>query len=229
MWPWNAPAHVNIPKLMLEAKAANVAEHGMNPLRLGDVAHRSFCPAGEVLSHWLPIWPFRAGRFAGCWKKTVRTLAPTRLPGSAAHRLHAPSQAAWLDPAGRAPAGRGSPILVDVYAIITILSLPRPSVAVLHHNGIEVFCAARPAWLRNGAGWPYGDVETARETVARNVRVLAELAREGYPILCSEPTAAFMLRHDALNLLDDPGREAGRPNRPWSSRASSGRCTHRAA
>src|SRR5262249_30184301 len=26
----------------------------------------------------------------------------------------------------------------------------------------------------------------------------------GYPILCSEPTAALMLRHDALDLLDDP-------------------------
>src|SRR6516162_4554363 len=49
-----------------------------------------------------------------------------------------------------------------------------------------------------------GDVDTARETVQRNLRVLADLARDGYPILCSEPTAALMLRRDALDLLDDP-------------------------
>jgi len=54
-------------------------------------------------------------------------------------------------------------------------------VAVLHHNGIEVFV---PPGQRGCGMAPlaYGDVETARETVARNVRVLAELAREGYPI-----------------------------------------------
>jgi Fe-S oxidoreductase len=50
----------------------------------------------------------------------------------------------------------------------------------------------------------YGDLETARETVQHNLRILAELAREGYPIVCSEPTAAVMLRHDMLDLLDDP-------------------------
>ena len=50
----------------------------------------------------------------------------------------------------------------------------------------------------------YGDVETAREVVQHNLRLLADLAREGWPILCSEPTAAVMLRQDALDLLDDP-------------------------
>src|SRR5262249_12434539 len=50
----------------------------------------------------------------------------------------------------------------------------------------------------------YGDVESARDTAAHNVRLLAELAREGYLIVCSEPTAAVMLRHDCLDLLDDP-------------------------
>jgi Fe-S oxidoreductase len=50
----------------------------------------------------------------------------------------------------------------------------------------------------------YGDVETAREVAQHNLRILAELAREGYAIVCSEPTAALMLRHDYLDLLDDP-------------------------
>ena len=49
----------------------------------------------------------------------------------------------------------------------------------------------------------YGDVDSAREAVEHNLRLLAEPAREGIPILCSEPTAALMLRQDALDLLDD--------------------------
>jgi Fe-S oxidoreductase len=39
--------------------------------------------------------------------------------------------------------------------------------------------------------------------VQHNLRLLADLAREGFPILCSEPTAALMLSHDALDLFDD--------------------------
>jgi Fe-S oxidoreductase len=50
----------------------------------------------------------------------------------------------------------------------------------------------------------YGDAETARETALHTLRVLADLAREGYPIVCSEPTAAYMLRHDYPDLVDDP-------------------------
>jgi Fe-S oxidoreductase len=39
------------------------------------------------------------------------------------------------------------------------------------------------------------------------LRILAELAREGFLILCSEPTAALMLRQDALELVQDPDAE----------------------
>src|SRR5262249_54416261 len=48
------------------------------------------------------------------------------------------------------------------------------------------------------------DVETAREVAAHNLPILAELAREGFPIICSEPTAALMLRQDYPDLIDDP-------------------------
>ena len=47
-------------------------------------------------------------------------------------------------------------------------------------------------------------METAREIAAHNVRILADAGREHDVILCSEPTAALMLRHDYLDLLDDP-------------------------
>jgi Fe-S oxidoreductase len=73
-------------------------------------------------------------------------------------------------------------------------------VSVLHHNGVEVYV---PPGQRGSGMAPlaYGDVEKARRTVRKNLRILAELAREGYTIVCSEPTAALMLRQDALDLL----------------------------
>src|SRR5262249_14506836 len=92
---------------------------------------------------------------------------------------------------------------VDVFANYNDPALAEAVVAVLHHNGIEVYVP--PGQVGCGmAPLAYGDVETAREAVQRNLRVLADLAREGFPILCSEPTAALMLSSDALDLLDDP-------------------------
>src|SRR5262249_21376254 len=67
-------------------------------------------------------------------------------------------------------------------------------------NGVEVYVP--PTQLGSGmAPLAYGDVESARRTVMKNLRLFAELAREGYFILCSEPTAALMFRQDALDLL----------------------------
>ena len=92
---------------------------------------------------------------------------------------------------------------VDVFANYNDPGIAEAVVAVLHHNGIEVYVP--PGQVGCGmAPLAAGDVETARETVEQNLRVFAEVARQGYPILCSEPTAALMLRHDALALLDDP-------------------------
>src|SRR5262249_19549826 len=75
-------------------------------------------------------------------------------------------------------------------------------VAVLQHNGIDVYV---PPGQRGCGMAPLaqGDVESAREMARDNLLALAELAREGVPIVCAEPTAALMLRHDYLDLLDD--------------------------
>jgi Fe-S oxidoreductase len=49
-----------------------------------------------------------------------------------------------------------------------------------------------------------GDVDTAREIAQHNLRLLADVAREGHPIVCSEPTAALMLRQDYPDLVEEP-------------------------
>jgi Fe-S oxidoreductase len=96
---------------------------------------------------------------------------------------------------------------VDVFANYNDPTIGEAAVAVLQHNGIEVYVP--PGQVGCGiAPLAYGDVDTAREAARVNVRLLADLARQGYRIVCSEPSAALMLRHDYLDLLDEPDTRA---------------------
>ena len=90
----------------------------------------------------------------------------------------------------------------DTFATYLDPQLAEAVVAVLQHQGIDVYVP--PGQVGCGAApLAYGDVQSARETAQINLRIFAELAREGFTIVCSEPTAALMLRQDYLDLLDD--------------------------
>jgi FAD/FMN-containing dehydrogenase/Fe-S oxidoreductase len=187
------PARVNIPKLMLEAKAANVAEHGMDRSDWVMARTESFARAGSALAPLVneilanPVARWLLERLFGVSRQR-------RLPA-----FHARS---FLRRARRSARPRVA-YFVDIFANFNDPLIAEAVVAVLHHNGVEVYVP--PDQIGCGmAPLAYGDVETAREVVQTNLRVLADVAREGYPILCSEPTAALMLRRDALDLLDDP-------------------------
>src|SRR5262249_45498506 len=92
---------------------------------------------------------------------------------------------------------------VDTFANYNDPQLAEAVVTVLHHSGVEVFV---PPDQRGSGMAPlaYGDVETARERAGHNLRIFADLARQGYAIICSEPTAAVMLKSDYPRLVDDP-------------------------
>jgi Fe-S oxidoreductase len=72
----------------------------------------------------------------------------------------------------------------------------------LQHQGFDVYV---PPGQRSSGAAPlaYGDVDTARDIAAANLRALSDLTREGFTIVCSEPTAALMLKQDYLDLVDD--------------------------
>jgi Fe-S oxidoreductase len=194
------PAHVNVPKLMLEAKAANVFEHGMDRSDWVMARTESFARVGsafaplvnEILSSPVARWLLE--RLAGVSRQRL-------LPGFDGRSfLRRARRRGWT----RRPRSARPRVayFVDIFANYNDPLIAEATVAVLHHNGVEVYVP--PGQIGCGmAPLAYGDVETAREVVQTNLRALAEVAREGYPILCSEPTAAVMLRHDALDLLDD--------------------------
>jgi Fe-S oxidoreductase len=195
------PARVNIPKLMLEAKAANVAEHGLARTDWVMARTESFAWLGSVLA---PAANALLGHPAARWlmERLFGVSRHRRLPGFASRSfLRRAARLGWT----RRPRSARPRVayFVDIFANYNDPLIAEAVVAVLHHNGIEVYVP--PGQVGCGmAPLACGDVDTARETVRQNLRVLADLARDGYPILCSEPTAALMLRRDALDLLDDP-------------------------
>src|SRR5262249_52786395 len=96
--------------------------------------------------------------------------------------------------------GRRRPRLayfVDTFATYYDPQVAKATVLVLQHHGFEVYVPPE----QRGSGAPalaLGDVEAARETALANLRVFSDLTREGFTVICSEPTAALTLRHDYL-------------------------------
>jgi FAD/FMN-containing dehydrogenase/Fe-S oxidoreductase len=83
---------------------------------------------------------------------------------------------------------------VDTYANFNDHELGFAVVDVLRHNGVEVILPQqRPAPL---PAIVYGDVRTARRDLSYSVKHLAEAVRQGYKIVCSEPSAALCLREE---------------------------------
>jgi FAD/FMN-containing dehydrogenase/Fe-S oxidoreductase len=195
------PAHVDIPKLMLEAKAANVAEHGLD-------RSEWFLARLETVVRWGSAFSLLTNLSLGSrtmrWVlKRLFGLAPTRrLPRFSLRTFMAlAKRRGWT----RRPRG-GRPwvaYFTDVFANYVDPQVAEASVRVLQHNGFDVFVP--PAQVGSGIeALAHGDVEAARDSAQKNLRTLADVAREGVPIVCSEPSAALMLRQDYLDLSDDP-------------------------
>jgi FAD/FMN-containing dehydrogenase/Fe-S oxidoreductase len=195
------PAQVNIPKLMLEAKAANVAEHGLDRTDWTMARTEGFAAVASLFSALVN---------RGLTSKSARWFLERLFGVSRQRHLPRFANRSFIRQAARRgwtrrPRGRRPRVayFVDIYANYNDPEIAEAVVAVLHHNQVEVYV---PKGQRGCGMAPlaYGDIETARETAEHNIRILAEAAREGMPIVCAEPTAALMLRQDYPNLVDDP-------------------------
>jgi FAD/FMN-containing dehydrogenase/Fe-S oxidoreductase len=195
------PAGVDVSSLMLEAKAAFVENHGLPP-------------GAWMLSH-VELWSRLASRLpilynALMTNRTARWLAE-RLFGIAqqrslprAHRTPFVRRAARRGMTKPRPHAAGPRVayFVDVFANYFDQELAESVVAVLHQAQVNVFV---PPGQRD-SGMPslvMGDVDHARDLALVNLRVLGNAVRDGYTIVCSEPTAALMIRQEYLKLTDD--------------------------
>ncbi len=195
------PSGLDVSSLMLEAKAAYVQNHGL--------------PPKDWIFSRVELWARIASRLpilinalmangAARWlmERLFGLSRLRRLPK--AHRTPFVSRAGRLGlskPRSHAPGPRVA-YFVDVYANYFDQELAQSVVAVLHQAEVNVHV---PAGQR-GSGMPAliaGDVDLARDLALQNLRVLGNAVRDGFTIVCSEPTAALMLRHGYLKLTDD--------------------------
>ncbi|MCK5714006.1 MAG: 4Fe-4S dicluster domain-containing protein, partial [Hyphomicrobiaceae bacterium] len=90
---------------------------------------------------------------------------------------------------------------IDTYANYNDHELGFAVLDVLIRNGIEVILPKqRPAPLPAVC---YGDAKRAKRDLAFSVKYLAEAVRNGYKIICSEPSAALCLKDELQNYVWD--------------------------
>jgi FAD/FMN-containing dehydrogenase/Fe-S oxidoreductase len=197
---FECPAQVDIPKLVQEAKAQYVAANG---LRFADwclTRMDLFGAWGSSVASFAN-WAIRNRRMRWVLEKVMGIAQGRKLP-----RFESRPFLPWAHRRRltRPPRRSGQKVLyfVDIYANWHDAQLARALVAILEHNGAAVYVA--PGQVQSGAAAiALGAADRARRFAERNVRLLADAVRQGYHIVCSEPTAALCLQHEYLHLLDE--------------------------
>ncbi|MCE9534122.1 MAG: FAD-binding protein [Planctomycetes bacterium] len=200
------PAHVNIPKLMLEAKAAHQVEHGLDRTEWILSRIESLSSMGSNFARTTNTL-LGSRVFRWMMEKLSGLSRQRQVPAFAARNfLKRARRRGWTRKPRQRGMDRSLPrvaYFVDLFPNVFDPLIAEATVAVLHHHGIPVHVPLGQKACGITA-LSQGDIELARETVRHNLRLLAELVREGYTVVCSEPTAAVMLRKDSLDLIDDP-------------------------
>lgn len=195
------PTNVNVPHLMLEAKAQRTAAHGLSRSEWFLSRLHTWGDAGCRLSPGINLLlQTRLGRWL--IEKAVKIARQRKLPRFARRPFLQTARKKWRMP----PASYASPrpviYFVDHYANYHDPELAEAFCRVLEHQGLRVHVppGQRPSGM---ALISAGDLDAARPLAEHNVRTLVEFAREGCPIVCTEPTAAVCLRQDYPRVLDD--------------------------
>ena len=194
------PASVDIPKLMVEAKAQYYATNGLR------------------VSDWILTrldWLYGlAGRMPRITNQMIRSpmcrwlldrafgIAQGRkLPTFATRTFTRWAQRNQLSRPSRQQS-RKVVYFVDAYVNWNDPELGRSFVEVLKHNNIDVLIPANQG-ISGMSMISDGAIAHARKIAERNVELLAEWVRQGYQVVTTEPSAALALKHEYLSLLDD--------------------------
>jgi FAD/FMN-containing dehydrogenase/Fe-S oxidoreductase len=197
-------AHVDIPALVAELKAADVAAHSL-PLR------RWLLTRVDGLSAWggamRPVanWALANPQARWMLEKTFGIARGRKLPAFSGNQF-----LRWAARRGLTrPSRRSGPrvlYFLDTYARRHDPLLGQAFVGLLERHGIGVLVDPRQV----ASGMPLvseGDLDGARRLARANMKVLAEAVRLGYRIVCTEPAAATCIRHDYPLLVDDDDME----------------------
>lgn len=194
------PAGVDIPKLVTEARSQYVVNNGLTQADW-------FLSRLDRVARWasmlrpLANWSLANRQMRWLLEKTIGIAQGRKLPRVAARSFLREAMRRKLTRSSK-QTGRKVLYFVDTYANWFDVQLAEACVAVLEHNGASVF--VHPEQLPSGmAQITLGDVERVKPQARRNVALLADAVRQGYEIVCTEPSAALALAHEYLNLIED--------------------------
>ena len=198
------PASVDIPRLMVEAKAQYFKVNGM---RISD----------WILTRLDWMCEF-AGRFPGATNRmlqsrTCRWILDRIIGVAQGRKLPLFSKTSFARWAQRQKLNRPSKqqskkiaYFVDAYVNWNDIELGQAFVKILEHNGIDVV-VPRGQNVSGMSMISEGSVVRAKRLAQKNVELMAEWVRQGYKVVVTEPSAALALRHEYLNLLEDVDAE----------------------
>lgn len=194
------PANVDVPRLMIEAKAAYVATNG---LRLADwmLTHLDFFTAVGSMVSSFTNWGLANRQFRWLLEKTLGIAQRRKLPTIAKRSFQRIAVRKRWTRSTRA-AGRKVAYFVDTYANYFDPELAEAVVAVMEHNGVSVY--VHPAQRHSAMAMiSIGALDQARQVANANVSALAEAVRQGYTVVSAEPSAVLCLTHEYPDLLSD--------------------------
>lgn len=198
----DCPNHVDISHLMIEAKAQYLSTHGP---RTSEWFLSRVHTWGDFLCRisWLinPLLSSSTARWV--MERMLGVAAERRLPPLARSPFLKTARREWCVSPVNVRNGQPVVYFVDHFANYHDPELATALVRILEHNGQKVHVPPRqtPSGM---ALISMGDLDTARPIAENNVRVLAEFAREGCPIVVSEPAAAVCLKYDYPRLVQHP-------------------------
>jgi len=193
------PSGVRVSTLMTAARAEYVKRKGLRRTERVLSHNRYLSMLGSLFSPisniFMQLPPFRWAMEKGLGLDKRRSM-PSFKRGSflKAARNHLAQQGPPAKPAGKVA------YFVDTYGNYNDHDLGFAVLDVLAHNDVEIILPQqRPAPL---PAIVYGDVKTARGDLACNVEHLARAVRDGYSIVCSEPSAALCLKQELRHFVE---------------------------
>lgn len=194
------PAGVDIPKMMIEAKAAYVAHDG---LRFGDWVLTRLDLFSSLGNYFSPLanWAISNRQMRWFLEKTLGLAQGRKLPRFAPRSFIRWAHRRRLT---RPPRRSGRKVLcfVDTFANYHDPALAEALVRILEHNGVPVYVP--PGQTQSGMAMvSIGAVERAKRVARYNVSLLAESVRQGFTIVTTEPSAAVCLKQEYPAMLDD--------------------------
>lgn len=188
---------VNVPMMMMEAKAEWVSRHGQSLTNTLLVSAERLSQLA-CLAAPLANWGARVEKLRAVGEKLTGIDRRRTLPGfssrpflSRAKERYTPQQ----------PNGRKVVYFVDLYANYNDPQLAEAFVAVMTHNGVEVVVPRDQRGCQMPA-MDYGSADVARRAIIHNAALLRPWIEAGYEVVTAEPSAALALKEEYRYFVD---------------------------